>query len=219
MNPLKTFYRPVDKRSKKDMIEFLSSHFRYNTMNSWNRSTSYANNVKVYSVIPNELTSKVFELMDVGDDFYEPINDIVRDWGEANEWEYQAGFNGRSGGYIVMYEGQRKLSGHKSVCTACWQRNFKTVEETGNNKCGRCGANSRINRDDLYVISTWPGRSIDMETDFEDWEMYSLKRRVELVQSFDKMCDVIVLATINMALDCSVEEEIVMIPKTIKHIV
>jgi len=40
------FFKPVDLRSQKAMVEFLSNHFRYNTMNSWNNSTSYANNIK-----------------------------------------------------------------------------------------------------------------------------------------------------------------------------
>ena len=42
------FYeQKVDRRSREQMVEFLAGHFRYNTMNSWNRGTSYANRVKV----------------------------------------------------------------------------------------------------------------------------------------------------------------------------
>ena len=33
---------------------------------------------------------------------------------------------------------------HKSYCMACYQRNFTTVEETGN-KCGKCGKETRVN--------------------------------------------------------------------------
>ena len=43
------FYRRVDLRSRSSMTEFLRGHFRYNTLNHWNRSTSYANNIKIYS--------------------------------------------------------------------------------------------------------------------------------------------------------------------------
>jgi hypothetical protein len=41
------FYRPVDLRSRAAMTAYLKNHFRYHTMNSWNRSTSYACNLKV----------------------------------------------------------------------------------------------------------------------------------------------------------------------------
>ena len=42
---MRNFYRPVDFRSRHEMTQFLSSHFRYPTMNSWNGCTSYACNV------------------------------------------------------------------------------------------------------------------------------------------------------------------------------
>ena len=216
MEPKKTFYHDVDKRSKKEMVDFLSSHFRYNTMNSWNRSGSYANKVKIWDVIPSSLQGKVFEMMDV-EGFYDDINFILEDYGLGNDYHYQAGFNGRSGGYIVMYEGYRKLSDHKSYCTSCYQRNFKTIEETGNNKCGKCGENKRVNKT-FYEVGSWPGRSIDQGEDFEDWDIGSLRSRVELVRSFDKMCDAVVFATIRMAEEKEIVEEVIMIPKTIKSI-
>ena len=42
------FYKEVDKRYKEAMIAFLKKHLRYDTMNSWNKSTTYANNIKLY---------------------------------------------------------------------------------------------------------------------------------------------------------------------------
>jgi len=44
------YYKEVDKRYKETLTKFLRKHFRYNTMNSWNRSTSYANNIKLHNV-------------------------------------------------------------------------------------------------------------------------------------------------------------------------
>lgn len=73
-------------------------------MNSWNASTSYANKVKIYSVIPNELQNKVYEMID-SEGFYDEINWILEDFSRDHNFEYQAGFNGRSGGYIVLYQG------------------------------------------------------------------------------------------------------------------
>ena len=44
------YYKEVDKRYREAMTAFLKKHFRYHTMNSWNRSTSYANNIKLYNL-------------------------------------------------------------------------------------------------------------------------------------------------------------------------
>ena len=44
------FYKEVDKRYRETMIAFLKKHFRYHTMNSWNRSTSNANCIKLHHV-------------------------------------------------------------------------------------------------------------------------------------------------------------------------
>ena len=61
MTPIKTispdqrrFFKRVDKRSRAEMTAYLAGHFRYDTMHSWNRSTSYACNMKLY--IPNHDT-------------------------------------------------------------------------------------------------------------------------------------------------------------------
>lgn len=77
---------------------------RYWTMNSWNQSESLAYNLKVYNVVDTELQDKVFELLDM-DELWMVINQMVRDFGEEHNYEWQAGFNGRSGGYLVLYKG------------------------------------------------------------------------------------------------------------------
>ena len=58
------FYQKIDLRSKKQMVEFLTNHFRYDTMSNWNASTSYANKMKVWDVIPSELQDKVKEILE-----------------------------------------------------------------------------------------------------------------------------------------------------------
>lgn len=77
---------------------------RYWTMNSWNRSSSLAYNLKIYNVIDNELQDKVYELMEL-DEFYDGINELIREFDWFHNYEWQAGFNGRSGGYLVLYKG------------------------------------------------------------------------------------------------------------------
>ena len=47
----KTMYqKQVDKKYRETIISFLKNHPRYDTMNSWNRSTSYANCIKLHQV-------------------------------------------------------------------------------------------------------------------------------------------------------------------------
>ena len=75
---------------------------RYYTMNSWNLSTSIAYNLKVYNVIDNELQDKVYDLMNI-DGFYDDINYLISDFDNEFNHIWQAGFNGRSGGYLVLY--------------------------------------------------------------------------------------------------------------------
>lgn len=104
MSDTKFFAKEVDMNNRKSMIDFLTNHFRYDTLNSWNQSTSYANNVKIYNLnIPDELREKAYDILDVQNNelewlVREQFNDFYEKTG------YFAGFNGRSGGYIVMYE-------------------------------------------------------------------------------------------------------------------
>ena len=78
------------------------NRIRYWTMNSWNKLSSIAYNLKVYNVIDRDLQNKVYELMD-SEDFYNEINDLVYMF-DIEHKPYKAGFNGRSGGYLVLYK-------------------------------------------------------------------------------------------------------------------
>jgi len=131
---------------------------RYNTMNSWNNATAPAYNLKVYNVIDEKLRNKVFELLEA-ENFYDEINWLIGDFDEENNYEWQAGFNGRSGGYLVLYKGGKKISEHKSVCAECGQRNFTSIKETGK-KCGKCGAEARYDRE-FFNVYTMAGQSIE----------------------------------------------------------
>lgn len=103
------FEKKVDKRNRKSMVDFLQTHFRYYTLNSWNRSTSYANNVKIHNLpIPAELRDLAYDVA-YGAVESEDFNFICRD--EIAEFKrdtgYAACFNGRSSGYIVMIDTER----------------------------------------------------------------------------------------------------------------
>ena len=83
--------------------------------------------------------------------------------------------NGRSGGYLVLYQGEIKPSGYKSFCTACGQLNYRSIKETGK-QCGKCGLHTRVDFDKPHMqVSTFPGRGTDDDTDFTDWSMDELK--------------------------------------------
>ena len=78
---------------------------RYYTMNSWNLSESLAYNLKIHNVIDRELQNACYDLLNV-DYFYEDyINPLIHEFEEKYNYEWQAGFNGRSGGYLVLYTG------------------------------------------------------------------------------------------------------------------
>ena len=184
------YFKKIDMRSRKAMTEFLENHFRYSTMNSWNGSSSYANNVKYYNLnLTDEQTTKFFELLDNDDrefwDCYaEPLIEGFRE-----DTGYTAGFNGRSGGYLVMYEGAYEDLGYKSRCTSCYQLNYTSVEESGN-VCGKCGKPTRVNlKKPITTFRVYPGRSIDQDVDWSEYSLGYLKERVKLVQRFDELCD------------------------------
>ncbi len=86
-------------------------------MNSWNRSTSYANNVKIQNLdIPSELkdlaydvTSGEVEAPDWDIFFARTVSDFYQRTG------YHIGFNGRSSGYLVLYEAQANKDGTYAI--------------------------------------------------------------------------------------------------------
>jgi hypothetical protein len=50
----------VNRSRRQSMVDFLTKHFRYHTMNACNRSTSYAHNIKLtylQGVLPNDITN------------------------------------------------------------------------------------------------------------------------------------------------------------------
>jgi len=207
------FYQPIDKRSRKVMTKYLEGHFRYDTMNSWNQSTSYACNMKIYKLgLENCITDKLYNLIQA-DEFFEPLQDLMLNFGNDHNDTWQVRMNGRSGGYLVLYQGGRKPSGYKSYCTACGQQNYTATAETGN-ICGLCRAPARTDYGTTPMQTfTYPGRSTDMYEDFEDWSMWQLRDRVDLVQDLDRLADAMVQEALYMANNFSIEEETIFVPK------
>ena len=212
------FYKQVDKRYRETMRKFLRKHFRYNTMNSWNRSTSYANNIKLHNIDkPKDIDDNTWWEMLWVTDWQNTLSDLLEDFGRKHNQQWQAGINGRSGGYVVLYRGGIKPSGYESYCTHCGQKNYQAVPEGEIGICGGCEAKARVNfkQTDMQIF-TWPGKDVDEREDFEDWTLSDLRERVELVQDFDKLCDSITAAYISLCQDYRVTEEEIFVPKTIK---
>jgi hypothetical protein len=213
---MKEFYKKVNIRSKQAMIDFLTNHFRYDTLNSWNNSTSYANNIKIYNLgLEKETENKLYDLLNV-EEFWDEINYILDDFSRKNNHLWQIGVNGRSGGYLVLYQGKVEPSGYKSYCTSCYQKNYTSITEN-NNICGKCHKPTRVDYNTTHMnIVTYSSKPIDMNEDFNKWTMYELKEKVKLIQSFDKATDDFIRAGVTIANSCEVIQEEYYIPQTRK---
>jgi hypothetical protein len=94
------YVKGIDITNDKQMFNFLKDHYQYYTMNSWNGLKSIANNVKVYNL---KLSGNCYNALTfLQNDDYFTINMLIEDW-EAEHRGYSVGFNGRSGGYLVLY--------------------------------------------------------------------------------------------------------------------
>lgn len=94
------YVKGIDITNDKQMFNFLKDHYQYYTLNSWNGLKSIANNVKVYKL---NLSGDCWNALTfLQDDDYLTVNMMIEDW-EAEHRGYKVGFNGRSGGYLVLY--------------------------------------------------------------------------------------------------------------------
>lgn len=101
------FSKTVDHTNKGEMIDFLRNHETYYTMNSWNLAQAPAHNVKYYNLgLDQETLDKAYSLHTLDGTPFELemlIVDRIREF--SYEYKFNTiGFNGRSGGYLVLYE-------------------------------------------------------------------------------------------------------------------
>ena len=100
----------VDICNPKSMFEFINNHFTYYTLNSWNGLQSIANNMKLYNLgLEGDWTTVLdylYDEEDIGGIGFQ-IRDLVDEW-EAKHPGYSLGWNGRSGGYLVIYNHDRR---------------------------------------------------------------------------------------------------------------
>lgn len=94
------YVKGIDITNDKQMFNFLKNHYQYYTLSSWNGLRSIANNIKLYRLALSG--DWVTTLNFLESDNYCVINSIIEDWEYAHKG-YKLGFNGRSGGYLVLY--------------------------------------------------------------------------------------------------------------------
>lgn len=160
------YYKKVNYNSDKEMFEFLTNHFEYDTMNSWNGCRSIANNVKVYN-IPDLDSREALKVLE--EDNYFSINRALEDWA-ADHPGYEVGFNGRSGGYLVLY----KTGTNKHAL----------ISDDSDSPCN-------------YRPQDYEAWKNDIRNDYGSLKNYHniLVGQVKLVQEFDQLCDDLVALT------------------------
>lgn len=175
----KIFYKKVNKRNNKKMFEFLKGHETYYTMNSWNRTKSIANNVKVYTI---GLDYDILNILEA-DNYFE-VNQMIEMWEEENKG-YRVGFNGRSGGYLVLYNEK----GNDTILdyVVAWADNYEEFKSTL--------------KDDGMTLQDYRDKLIE---------------QVEIVQSFDLLCDNIRELCLHMKEHCKIVEEEIATTQTMK---
>lgn len=109
------FEKRINRASRKDMISFLRNHFRYHTMNSWNAGTSYAHCIKISRGIglPNDIDETKWDMLN-SQKWNNHMGDLIDSFADAHNYSWQVGTNGRSGGYLVLYQGGIKNG--KIIC-------------------------------------------------------------------------------------------------------
>ena len=61
---MRKFSVPINLNSRTEMVQYLQTHSRYPTMNSWNRADSYACNLKIHKLdLDPEIETKLFDLL------------------------------------------------------------------------------------------------------------------------------------------------------------
>ncbi len=212
----KEFKKEINMENKEEMETFLRDHFRYYIANNWNRLSSYANNMKIYNFgLSSEIENKLYDMLET-DEFNDRLSNLIWDFALNNDYKWQSGWNGRSGGYLVLYAGGRKELDYKSRCTNCGQLNYGSVAETGNRKCGHCGGETQVDLTSPIYHPYLSWGSIDQDADFEDWDMDELKERVQLVTDFDQLCDDIVAEAVYLAENYDLSDETYYVPHTRK---
>ena len=196
---------------KQVMVDYLANHYRYYTVNSWNKSTSYAQCVNINSFVPRELMDKAYEMLDVSE-AYEGIKYILNAFAVRHDYEYQIGFNGRSSGYLVLIKGGYTV-----------EKYFNKPNTQGRYYSDKMGWKSKEEAEahPLFGMSykkvySQAGKGIDQYEDLTDWSYDELKERYNLIKDFDNTVEDCKKDFIELLKEFEVVEETIQVPKQIK---
>lgn len=212
---MKSFIQHIDRRHRQAMTDYLRGHPRYDTMNSWNRSTSYAHGVKLHDLeLTPEQLAVAWDLLDC-EEVFDAIQALLQEWAIGHQWRWQVGFNGRSNGYLVLYQGGLDHEHARTArCDACgkltWHKQDVPCTREG------CDGALRVLEKPRPRIITYPGRSLDQGEDFADWDIESLRDRVRLIQSFDRLCQDVLELFCHTCDHYTVIDRQILVPKTVK---
>lgn len=206
--------RTPSPRSKKEMIDFLAEHFRYHTMNSWNRATSYARNIKIHHLgLDPETERRSFDMLDIHEAF-DDFSAVLHEFSIRHDYAWQIGQNGRSGGYLVLYQGGKKDQGYKTRCNTCWIPTWYAERQP----CHVNGCKGTLEplTTPIWQSFTYAGRGVDNDRDYESMSHEELRQRVILVKDFDRTCESAVKAFVDFAKSNQVVEQEILVPKTVR---
>lgn len=150
------YQKGIDITNDRQMFEFIKEHYTYYTMNSWNLTQSIANRVKVYNLKLDGDAWRALSLLN-SDEYFE-VNETIRFW-EYEHPNYSVGFNGRSGGYLVLYNKDNYCSVLPDFIEDC-----DTYEEYKEYCKDYLGCSVKYNRRELRELC-------------------------QLIQDFDMLCD------------------------------
>lgn len=173
------FSQLIDLRKKDVVLNFLKTHARYNTMNSWNNAHSFAHNVKLYRLgLPSEVEATAGDILHSDDrTLMNGIDNIIYDFTHSQNGEYTIGFNGRSSGYLVLYNSKWESTGYKSWCTCCGQKNYKSVMPTLPDGPEKTILNELVRSSSSWMDTTYLGQQAVKALTISDEDKLSLVRK------------------------------------------
>lgn len=94
-------------RTRAACVDFLKTHSRYWTMHSWNQASSYAHNIKIGRLqgLSADDRSRCYDGLQC-DEAFEDFREVLESFHDLHPC-WSIGGNGRSGGYLVLYQRAR----------------------------------------------------------------------------------------------------------------
>jgi hypothetical protein len=205
-------------KSKEGIAKFLIEHPRYSD-GGRNSQSTYAHNVKVtrLGLTPSEL-DKAYTLMEA-EDYRKLIRGGIRDFQSQMDGRFMIETQGRSGGYLTLFEAEVYDPGYKSTCKHCSQLNFQEVSEKSS-KCGVCGG-PRVNLKKPLAWSRLLGSGIDHRVTYDEmleWDKNKLLDRLDVVHAFDAACDVVRNDFKRMLNEYMLVEEVINVPTRVTRL-